>query len=213
MSNAVITIGARGRALSFIAAAGVVAFICALLLLLSRVVQYADQAAEGVHVFIEEAPEPQPQRRNAPPPPPGGLRTATPDAPPTPTPLPVDREMLARALNCFDRLSRDRREDCPREALEQEYGDGERTRGAYDPSPRRLRLVGAQPAVPPPCQRGLSTVQMGTDGVGTQYCGGWGITPPPPSRSAEQVCVDGGVGPCHPPEFREEDVVRLAHTD
>lgn len=211
MSDTAITIGARGRTLSFTAAAGVVALICALLLIVSRVAQYGDETATGVHVFIEEAP-PETRPRAAPPPPPSGARVADPDAPPTPTPLPVDREMLARALNCFDRLSRDRREDCPREELEQEYGDGERTRRAYDPSPRRLRLVGAQRAVPPPCQQGFSAVQMGADGAGTQFCGSWGITPPPPSRSAEQVCVDGGIGPCHPPEFRAENVVRLEHT-
>lgn len=193
------------------AAAGVVALACALLLLVSRVMQYADNSPSGVHVFIEEAPPPQRPARNAPQPPPGGVRIATPDAPPTPTPLPVDREMLARALNCFERLSRDRREDCPREALEEEHGDTERTRRAYDLSPQRLRLVGAQRDVPPPCDRGFSAVTMG-DGQGVSFCSGWGETPPPPSRSAEQVCVDGGVGPCHPPEFREEDVVRLRHT-
>jgi hypothetical protein len=209
VSNAAIS--ARGRTLSFVAAAGVVALTCALLLLVSRVIQYADNAPTGVHVFIEEAPAPQRPTRSAPPPPPSGTRIAAPDAPPTPTPLPVDGAMLARALNCFDRLSRDRREDCPREALEQEYGDVERTRRAYDPSPQRLRLVGVQRDVPPPCDRGFSAVTMG-DGQGVSFCGGWGETPPPPSRSAEQVCVEGGVGPCHPPEFREEDVVRLRHT-
>jgi hypothetical protein len=212
VSNASITIDPRARALSFVAAAGVVALLCALLLLVSRVVQHADDTADGVHVFIEEAP-PAPQRRNAPRPPPSGLRVAAPDAPPTPTPLPVDREMLARALNCFDRLSRDRREDCPREPLEQEYGDGERTRGAYDPTPRRLRLVGVQRDVPPPCTPGVSATTIGDGAPGVQYCGRFGVTPPPPTRSAEAVCVAGGVGPCHPPEFREEDVVRLAHTE
>lgn len=211
MSDAAITIGARGRTLSFAAAAGVVALICALLIIVSRVAQYADEATDSVRVFIEEAP-PEARPRAAPPPPPSGARIANPDAPPTPTPLPVDREMLVRALNCFERLNRERREDCPREALEQEHGDGERTRRAYDPSPQRLRLVGVQRDVPPPCERGFSAVTMG-DGQGVQYCGSWGATPPPPSRSAEQVCVDGGVGPCRPPEFREEDVVRLAHTD
>lgn len=210
MSDAAITIGARGRTLSFAAAAGLVALVCALLVIVSRVAQYVDETA-AVNVVIEEAP-PEARPRAAPPPPPSGAHIANPDAPPTPTPLPVDREMLVRALNCFERLSSERRADCPREELEQEYGDGERTRRAYDPSPPRLRLVGPQRAVPPPCDRGFSTVTMG-DGQGVQYCGGWGVTPPPPSRSAEQVCVDGGVGPCHPPDFREQDVVRLAHTD
>ncbi len=208
MNNAAIS--ARGRTLAFAAAAGVVALACALLLFVSRVIQYTDTSVNGVNVFIEEAPAP-PQTRAAPPPPPSGVRVASPDAPPTPTPLPVDVEILARALNCFDRLSRDRREDCPREELEHEDGDTERTRRAFDPSPQRLRLVGVQRDVPPPCERGFSTVTMG-DGQGVQFCGGWGVTPPPPSRSAEQVCVEGGIGPCHPPEFREEDVVRLRHT-
>lgn len=118
MSNAAIS--ARGRTLSFLAAAGVVALACTLLLLVSRVIQYADTRPSGVNVFIEEAPLPQRPARIVPPPPPGGVRIAAPEAPPTPTLLPVDREALARALNCFDRLSRDRREDCPREALEEE---------------------------------------------------------------------------------------------
>jgi len=55
-------------------------------------------------------------------------------------------------------------------------------------------------------------VMLPGDTPGIQYCGGWGVTPPPPSRSAEQVCVEGGVGPCHPPPFRPEDVQRLGHT-
>jgi hypothetical protein len=214
LSNTAISISPRARALSFVAATSVVALICALLILVSRVAQYAENANEGVHVFIEEAPQLQrPQTRSAPPPPRGGVRVAAPDAPPTPTELPVDHAMLARALDCFDRLSRDRREDCPREALEQEYGDGERTRSAYDPSPRRLRLVGSQRAVPPPCQPGVSATTLEGGAPAVQYCGRFGVTPPPPSRSAEEVCVAGGIGPCHPPEFREEDVVRLAHTD
>lgn len=211
MSNGAISIDPRARALSFVAATGVVALLLAVLVIVSRVAEYVDRSNESVNVFIEEAP-PEPQTRRPPPPQQrSGIHAVAPDAPPTQTDLPVDRELLVRALNCFDRLSRDRRADCPTEPLEQEYGDAERTRRAYDPSPPRLRLVGAQRDVPPPCTQGFSTTTIG-DAQVVQYCGGWGVTPPP-SRSAEQVCIDGGVGPCIPPEFREEDVVRLAHTE
>ncbi len=213
MSNASISIDPRARAVSFVAAAALVALACALLLIVSRVVQYADDTSAGVRVFIEEAPPPaQPQRRAGPPPPRGGMQTVAPDAPPTPTDLPVDRAMLARALNCFDRLNHERSEDCPREALEQEYGDVERMRRAYDPSPPRMSAYLTPSAVPPPCVRGVTTTTLAGDAPAVQYCGGWGITPPPPSRSAEEVCVAGGIGPCHPPPFRPEDVERLRHT-
>ena len=43
---------------------------------------------------------------------------------------------------------------------------------------------------------------------------GFGVTPKDLILATiGQMGVDGGVGPCHPPEFREEDVVRLAHTN
>jgi hypothetical protein len=46
-------------------------------------------------------------------------------------------------------------------------------------------------------------------GAGVGVCGSFGTTPPPPSRSAEQICRDANMGgPCEPPPFREEDVVR-----
>lgn len=212
MSDAAITIGARGRTLSFAASAILITLLCAVMILVSRVVRLEEALTlQGVHVTIEDAPRPPPVDRR--PPPPSSVRIAAPEATPTETLLPVDREMVARALSCFDRLNRDRRADCPDEPLEEEYGDVERTRRAYDPSPPRIS-ASIRPAmgVDPPCVRGFSTASSG-DAVRVQYCGGWGITPPPPSRSAEEVCLAGHVGPCRPPAFREEDVVRLAHTD
>lgn len=205
MSNSAVPIDPRARALSFTAAAGVVVLTFAALLLFSRVVEYADTQDASVHVFMAEAPRPAPPPRASQPAP----RIETPNAigVPTPTPLPMDGALLQRAMNCFNRLSRDRPADCPREALEQESEDRERTRRAYDPTPRRAPPVEYPMGIDPPCDRGIHVGPAGVSG-----CVGFGVTPPPPTRSAEEVCVAGGVGPCHPPEFREEDVVRLRHT-
>ena len=212
MSNVAITVDPRMRALSFVAATGVIALLCFLMLVVSQVARYNDATNNSVRIFMEEAPRTAPPPARASPPPRGGVSVLSPDAPPTPTALPVDTEMLTRALACFERLNRDRPADCPQEALEEAPGDRARTRRAYDISPERAAPPTYTMGVDPPCQRGVSTVMLPGDTPGIQYCGGWGVTPPPPSRSAEQVCVEGGVGPCHPPPFRPEDVQRLGHT-
>lgn len=211
MHNDAVTIDPRMRALSFATAACLIALACSLMVIISRVTRYSDDTERSVRIFMQEAPRPI-----APPPaqrtPPSRSAIAT-DAPPIPTELPLDTAMLARAMACFDRLNRDRPADCPREALAEEPGDRERTRHAYDPSPERSAPIVYPMGVDPPCQRGFSATRIrDSNAVGVQYCGTWGVTPPPPSRSAEEICVAGGVGPCHPPEFREEDVVRLDHT-
>lgn len=216
MSKAAVTIDPRMRALSFLTAACVVALACSLMVIISRVAQYSDDTDRSVRVFMQEAPRPvAPPARSTPPSPRDATTRTAANAPPTATDLPIDTAMLAHALACFDRLNRDRPADCPREALEEEPGDRARTRRAYDLSPERLSAPIIYPmGVDPPCQRGFSSVRMrDSNAVGVQYCGGWGVTPPPPSRSAEEVCLAGGIGPCRPPEFREEDVVRLDHTE
>jgi hypothetical protein len=193
----------RTRALAFAAATLVVTLACALLLLMSRIIQYADDNVLGVRVLLEEAPRSPPGPRRAPPPQPQDAPVGA-HAAATPTPLPIDRAVRARALACFDRLNRERAPDCPVEALESEHGDRERSRRAYDPSPPRINPAITPPmGVDPPCVPGLN---------GANVCIRFGIRPPPPSRSAEEICVAGGVGPCHPPPFREEAVVRLPHT-
>ena len=204
MRNSAISLDPRARVLSLLAAAGVVALAVTALLLFSRVIEYADTRDTSVHVFISEASRPAP-RRVAPPAP--RVDAPNPIATPTPTPLPVDGALLQRALNCFNRLNRDRSADCPREALEEDPGDRERTRSAYDPTPRPAPPVEYPMGIDPPCDRGIHLT-----GAGIAGCVAFGITPPPPTRSAEEVCVAGGIGPCHPPVFREEDVVRLRHT-
>lgn len=208
MSNLAITIDPRMRALSFFAAAGVVALLCSLMLVVSQVARYRDGTEQSVRIFIEEAPRPAPPpARTTPPPPRNGVAIVSPEATPTPTQLPVDTAMLARALACFDRLNRDRPESCPREALEEAPGDRARTRSAYDISPERAPPVEYPMGIDPPCDRGIHLT-----GAGIAGCVAFGITPPPPTRSAEEVCVAGGIGPCHPPPFRPEDVERLGHT-
>ncbi len=36
-------------------------------------------------------------------------------------------------------------------------------------------------------------------------CIPFGVTPPPPSRSAEELCEMEGIGPCRPPPFSEDE--------
>lgn len=208
MSNVAITVDPRMRALSFLVATGVIALLCSLMLVVSQVACYSDGSDNSVRIIMEEAPRPAPPPPSRPSPPPrNGLAVLSPDAAPTPTTLPVDTQMLARAMACFDRLNRDRPESCPREALEEERGDRARTRRAYDISPERAPPVEYPMGIDPPCDRGIHLT-----GAGIAGCVAFGITPPPPTRSAEEVCVAGGVGPCHPPPFRPEDVQRQDHT-
>ena len=63
MSNVAITVDPRMRALSFLAATGVIALLCSLMLVVSQVARYNDGTDNSVRIFIEEAP------RTAPPPP------------------------------------------------------------------------------------------------------------------------------------------------
>lgn len=215
MSEATLIGGARLRlrAASVATSTAIVAFLCVLLLTLSRVTAYFDEApVAGVEVEIapREIERTTPARRATPPP----QRTTNAAAPPTPTPLPVDREMLARALSCFDGLDRERRADCPRPSDEQlalEAPGGNFPRVERNPRmalSQGERDVVAFMGVDPPCIPGVST-----NGLSVSYCQRFGIVPEPPSRSAEQICVEGGVGPCRPPPFRAEDVVRLPHTE
>lgn len=213
MGSAAITIDARTRAMSFTASAIIVTLVCVALLLMSRVIQLTEDSAI-VNVVLEEAPRTSlPPARQAPQRTSGAVVTS-PDAAPTPTPIPIERG-LVQALACMDRFNRERPADCPTTPLSVDAGDQERTRRAYDPSPPRVR-VALDPlpmGIDPPCNIGVHATTMGGDGVGGSACFRFGRDPPPPSRSAEEICLAGNVGPCRPPPFRSEDVVRLAHTD
>lgn len=208
MREGAISFTARGRAASFAAAACVVALACALLIVVSRVQRLGDdRARRGVEVLLEERPSVPPSARSRT----GAPRVNSTDAPPTRTPLPAGRDMLARALACFDTLREAPRADCPSEHAQSEPGAA----FGYAPAPRRSRHVfsrGEEMAlfagVEPPCAPGLT---YGNFSV--RYCARVTPKPPPPSRSAEEICEQGGLGPCRPPAFRAEDLVRLAHTE
>lgn len=205
----------RVRAISFVSSALLVTLACTLLLLASRVTSYLDdQVVTGVDVLIEERPAPREVQRQAPR---AGAPTANTAAPPMLTDIPIGRSMLARTLACFDNLHPERRDaECPPVVPDTEFDQFARLPVGGDfagPPPLRLERI-FTPAelatlmVDPPCVPGMTI-----NNFMVQYCTRFGVTPPPPSRSAEQVCIDGGVGPCLVAEFRPEDVVRLAHTE
>lgn len=205
----------RVRAISFASSALVVTLICLVLLLLSRVVaQLEHTPISGVQVEIvtrEEAPR-QPARMRALPPPSG----IAPTAPGAGTEIPFDQAMLARTLNCFRlRESEPRPPECP-PATQADIESA----GGFFPTDRELDLLTNPPAnsaqafagIPPRCVRGFSRVNPTRDSVALQFCRSGGLVPQETARAPEVVCEAGGIGPCRPPAFREEDVVRLPHT-
>jgi hypothetical protein len=198
---------ARVRALSFAMSALIAAATCLLLIALSRVTAYIENLTSA-GVEAELAPL-ESGRRQAPPP----LRTTDAAAAPTLTPLPVDRELLARTLDCYDTLRvDDRPAECPR--FSDEHMAAAR-QGLLDPrlprSPMQAFTRAEQAALfagtDPPCVPGFSNSRLAVS-----YCARFGVRPPPPSRSAEEICLTEGIGPCTPPPFRAEDVVHLRRT-
>ena len=192
----------RVRAISFASAALVVILICLALIVLSRVVTQLEHAPiAGVQVEIVER---EPPRRAPPPrtPPPGALSS---NAPPSGTEIPLDRAMLARTLRCFGlRPGQPRPAECPpaaQEHLDAAGGDFRHAPGAI-PEPFVQNSAQVAAGIPPPCIPGPTT-----------FCARGGVVPQEASRSAEDVCLAGGIGPCTPPAFRPEDVVRLPHTE
>lgn len=181
----------RIRAAAWSAGAALWMGFIALLLTTSHTTLPNDGAPRGVVAIIDIAPQPQ-DRTRAP------RVTRTPSAaastPGAPT---VEAEMLARMLACFDRR-RDRDPNCPRE-----------------PAPQDRRspqiAVGGDFAQPPPVDFDAiyTTAELRTLVMpscmrdGSNVCIRFGVRPPPPSRSAEEVCQDGGIGPCRPPPFEE----------
>jgi hypothetical protein len=198
----------RVRALSLASSAAIVVGACLSLVLASRVTTYFDDP--GIRAVVVEMNErPAPTRRSAPPRAPTSRQDAA--ATPVLTPLPVGREMLARTLSCLHRRAEDRPADCPPVAngAPDFIGSSQLPIGGEAESgvdlnqiftPAELRTL----RVDPPCVRGLTA---------TSGCIAFGITPPPPTPSPIEACEAGGIGPCRPPEFRPEDVIRLPHTN
>jgi len=205
----------RVRAASFGASFCVVAMACLVLLINSRAIVFLEgPAIQAVGVQAEARTRPRPI---APPTRATGIATTNTTAPPTATALPVTREILAHVQACSNPHTEDRPADCPQMALPQNWRSQRLPVGGdfYEPPAVDLSQAFTRSelalANPPPCHIGFSSTTIGNASA-VQYCQHTYPDPPPPSRSAEEVCEAGLIGPCHPPAFREADVVRLAHT-
>jgi len=197
----------RRRALSMAASTLVVVVACVLLVLSSRTTIFERTGPNIINVVIT----PNPDRPNQPRPArsPLGAPVSTSTAPNAPAN--ADQAQLSQMLACF--RPRGRRPDyCPQEAAPNP--DDPRTQlpaggDFYRPPPPDLNRI-YTPAeldtlVMPSCVRDGAPGA----GAGVAVCVPFGTTPPPPSRSAEQICRDANMGgPCETPPFREEDVVR-----
>jgi hypothetical protein len=186
----------RGVALA--ASALCVAGFCIMLWLSSYTRLMESGVDAGVEVMLARRP-PAPERRERQPRP-----VAAPSSRAAPAAPSIEAEMLSRMLRCFDRLNRENRADCPREPPPPDWQQGSEHRftpggdfageepldlnDAYTPAERRTLVM-------PRCQ--------------AQVCIPIGPTPPPPTRSPEEICERGGLGgPCTAPPFRPEDVRR-----
>lgn len=176
----------RGRAAAIAAATFVCASFAALLLLASRTITLESETARGVEVFISPR-EARPPRVEAQRP-----RTNTApvaDARPTPT-ASVETQMLRRMLGCVRRPGERPREGCPSEPAAEDWA--------------RPRIAVGGDFAPPPSldlNRAFTRAEQAT--LAMPPCEGAcfrvGPTPPPPSRSAEELCEMEGIGPCRPP--------------
>lgn len=184
----------RVRAASRLGAAAVCALAFALLVNASRTFIAPERPALGVEVLLEPRPQPPstPQRQR---PPVAGPATPSELAAPQGDPS-VETQMLSRMLRCVRRPAQARPADCPREAAPEDWARPQIPMGgdyAQEPEPDMERLytrAERETLVMPSCIRDK------TSGA----CMRFGQRPPPPSRSAEQICREGGLGgPCTPP--------------
>lgn len=212
MSGGVITEKLRTRAASIAAAAVVCLVFCALLIVASRTDRMSSEDARGVEVFIarREVPPPRPRTPSQP-------RAVAPADARAPSTAPsVETQMLRRLLTCVTRAGERPRPNCPREPAPEDWATPQLQVGGDFAQPEQPDM---DAIYTPAEQRTLvmpSCVRDGppaTGGAGVSVCAPFGTTPPPPSRSAEQICRDANMGgPCETPPFREEDVVRRRHS-
>jgi hypothetical protein len=199
----------RRRALSMAASTLVVSVACVLLVLSSRTAIFERQGPNVINVVIAPNPErrdPERPRRQP------QLRPNTPSTPTTPNaPMSADQQQLSSMLACFRPRGR-RPAHCPQEpAPTPDNPRGQLPVGGdfYEPPEPDLDQIYTQAEretlVMPSCVRDGPPGA----GAGVAACVPFGTRPPPPSRSAEQICRDANMGgPCEAPPFREEDVVR-----
>lgn len=199
----------RRRALSMAASTLVVGIACVLLVLSSRTAIFESMGPAIINVVIAPNPERRdpdgPQRQPQ-------QRPNTPSTPTTPNaPVSVDQQQISNMLACF-RPRGHRPTHCPQEAAPTpDNPRGQLPVGGdfYEPPELDLNQIYTQAErdtlVMPSC------VRDGPPGAGAGVAARvpFGTRPPPPSRSAEQICRDANMGgPCEAPPFREEDVVR-----
>lgn len=198
----------RRRAAAFALATLVVGATLVLILLITWRSHMTGPADDGVRTWVENATKPRPPPPPAHAPPPRGAVPAM--------GIPSDRAseaVLAQMLVCFG-PDRDKHPECtphwgdPRFAAS---GPPISSAGRYAPPPvTRVLVTPSRPAwqgIPDdPCAPGAQ------GGGAVTLCARF-PDPPPPSKSPEELCEAGLIGPCHPPAFRPEDVVHRQHTD
>ena len=185
------------------AGAVIVVAACVGLYLASRQLMRTDGGTAGVEVFLA----PKPETPHPPPPP----RTAT-----TPgavasyaAPQPNADPVLAQMLTCFSTHRREHTE-CPQPPPPTEFDHFGRIPAGRDfarPEPldrNTLYSPGEQMTLAPP-------IPCMTDIGPAMACAHVTPDPPPPSRTAEQICDAGGIGPCRTPPFVPP--IRAPHTN
>ncbi|MFT3727522.1 MAG: hypothetical protein QM759_06855 [Terricaulis sp.] len=198
----------RRRAAALALATLLVGAALTLTLLITWRMHVAGPADAGVRTYIEQRrkPPPLPSPAHAPP------RSAAFPAIGTPSDIPSDAA-LAQSLVCFG-PDRDKHPECAVHWSDPRLtnsGGPISNAGAFAPPPTtRVLTTASRPAwqgIPDdPCAPGNTGEGAITVCVGFP-------DPPPPSRSPEELCEAGRIGPCHPPAFRPEDVVHTQHTD
>lgn len=199
----------RRRAAAFALSTLLVGVALTLILFVTWRTHLTAAVDDGVRTWVESVPKPKPlpPRLHTPPPPPGAVPAIG-----RPSDIANDA-VLAQMLVCFG-ADRDKHPECaarwsdPRLAAN---GPSISTAGAYAPPPTSRVLVTASR----PLWQGIpdDPCAPGNHGAGMVTVCAPFPDPPPPSRSPEELCEAGRIGPCHPPAFRPEDVVRQRHTD
>jgi hypothetical protein len=192
---------AHVRAAALAAGALAVALACALLVLASRTSVLQDGEVRRATIWLtqREAP-PRPQDRRAPQP---YRATGAQSAHAAPDTRPAaDRAALSQMLRCFGaRRDAQRPADCPREAPPPQWSSRAElpVGGDYHQPPavdleRVYSRAELNTIVMPTCRNAAPSALRATG------CVPIGPTPPPPTRSAQQICEEGGLGgPCAPP--------------
>lgn len=192
MSGGLIIATWRMRAIARVVATLICAGFCLLLWLSSRgLVQNRDEP-RSVEVFITQRDPDRverPRERTA------SARGERADAPPVATSN-VEAQMLRRLLSCVVRPGQQRPAHCPRDAAPEDWRAPQLQVGGdfAQPEPLDMDQIYTQAE-----QRTIVTPSCRRDGGGSA-CIPIGPRPPPPSRSAEEVCAAENLGgPCRPP--------------